>query len=80
MELNPELVMQIQAEQVGNLMKENAMLRAAIIQFEQELYPQQEELDLGRPVVDGETVYTADEVAERLGVDTNDLPIPEEAV
>jgi len=68
MELNPELVMQIQAEQVGNLMKENAMLRAAIIQFEQELYPQ-EELDMA-----------VAELAEDPEIDTDDLPMPEEAV
>jgi len=67
MELNPELVMQIQAEQVGNLMKENAMLRAAIIQFEQELYPQ-EELDMA-----------VAELAEDPEIDTDDLPMPEEA-
>ena len=67
MELNPELVMQIQAEQVGNLMKENAMLRAAIIQFEQELYPQ------------GELDMAVAELAEDPEIDTDDLPMPEEA-
>lgn len=34
MEVNPELVMEIQAQQVAGLMQENAMLRAGVIQLE----------------------------------------------